>query len=106
GRSCPCRLWPGERRRGKIGQAGPRGTPSVSALLASVAILDVHPADLDDVAALERGSFPVPWKRDYFAAEVGAAHRFNRVIRGEDGELIGYVFCAFAAGEIHVNKIA
>lgn len=78
----------------------------MSALLATFSVHEARPADLDDVAALERRAFPIPWKRDYFAAEVGAAHRFNRVIRADDGTLIGYVFCAHAAGEIHVNKIA
>jgi ribosomal-protein-alanine N-acetyltransferase len=58
------------------------------------------------VAALERASFPVPWKRDYFEAEIGAPHRFNRVAIGPKGDVSGYVFCAFAAGELHVNKIA
>jgi [ribosomal protein S18]-alanine N-acetyltransferase len=58
------------------------------------------------VAALERASFPVPWKRQYFEAELGAAHRYNRVAVGPKGDIAGYVFCAFAAGELHVNKIA
>jgi ribosomal-protein-alanine acetyltransferase len=62
--------------------------------------------DLDAIAELERLSFPVPWKREFFASEVGAAHRFNRVVRAPNGLLAGYVFCAFAGGEIHVNKIA
>jgi ribosomal-protein-alanine N-acetyltransferase len=78
----------------------------VSALLASFAVQEARPSDLDDIAALEQRAFPIPWKREYFAGEVGTAHRFNRVIRADDGTLIGYVFCAHAAGEIHVNKIA
>ena len=67
---------------------------------------DVRPVDLDAIAELERVSFPVPWKREFFASEVGAAYRFNRVVRAADGTLAGYVFCAFAGPEIHVNKIA
>ena len=67
---------------------------------------DVRAADLDAVAELERISFPVPWKKEYFASEVGAPHRFNRVVRAPGGVLAGYVFCAFAGGEVHVNKIA
>ncbi len=78
----------------------------MSALPAPFAVHDALPSDLDDIAALERRAFPIPWKREYFAGEVGAAFRFNRVIRADDGTLVGYVFCAFAAGEIHVNKIA
>lgn len=78
----------------------------MSALREELTVRDVRPADLDAVAELERISFPVPWKREFFAAEVGAAHRFNRVVRAPNGSLAGYVFCAFAGGEIHVNKIA
>ncbi len=78
----------------------------MSALAEELTIRDVRPADLDAVAELERISFPIPWKREFFASEVGTAHRFNRVVRAPNGMLAGYVFCAFAAGEIHVNKIA
>jgi [ribosomal protein S18]-alanine N-acetyltransferase len=78
----------------------------VSALAESVTTRDADALDLDAIAALERRAFPVPWKRDYFEVEIGAAHRFNRVAIGPRGDLAGYVFCAFAGGELHVNKIA
>jgi len=78
----------------------------LSAALEALTLRDVRATDLDAVAELERVSFPVPWKREFFASEVGAAYRFNRVVRAPDGTLAGYVFCAFAGGEIHVNKIA
>jgi len=78
----------------------------MSALAESVSLIDAGPGDLDGVAELERLSFPVPWKREYFEAEVGAPHRYNRVAVAEDGCLAGYVFCAWAGGELHVNKIA
>ena len=78
----------------------------MSALVEALTVRDVRPADLDAVTELERISFPIPWKREFFASEVGQAHRFNRVVRAPGGILAGYVFCAFAGGEIHVNKIA
>jgi ribosomal-protein-alanine acetyltransferase len=78
----------------------------VSALAETVSLRDARESDLDDVAALELACFPVPWKRDYFASEIDAPHRFNRVARDARGELAGYVFCAWAGGEVHVNKIA
>ena len=78
----------------------------MSALAETLTVRDARPADLDAIAGLERISFPVPWRREFFASEVGVAHRFNRVVRAADGGLAGYVFCAFAGGEIHVNKIA
>jgi ribosomal-protein-alanine acetyltransferase len=78
----------------------------VSALAKGVDIREARHSDLDAVAALERESFPVPWKREYFEVEIGVPHRFNLVARDERGELTGYVFCAFAGGELHVNKLA
>jgi ribosomal-protein-alanine N-acetyltransferase len=78
----------------------------VSALVRPVNIREARRADLDAVAELERISFPVPWKREYFEAEIGAPFRLNLVARDEKGRLAGYVFCAFAGGELHVNKIA
>jgi ribosomal-protein-alanine N-acetyltransferase len=78
----------------------------LSAVAEEVTTRDARESDLDAIAALEMRAFPIPWKRDYFGAEIGAPHRFNRVARDPGGFLVGYVFCAFAGGEIHVNKIA
>lgn len=78
----------------------------MSALAEALTLREARTVDLDAVAELERVSFPVPWKREYFASEIGTAYRFNRVARAADGSLAGYVFCAFAGGEVHVNKIA
>jgi ribosomal-protein-alanine N-acetyltransferase len=78
----------------------------VSALAEAVTTRDADIGDLDAVAAIEHASFPVPWKREYFEAEVGAPYRYNRVAIGPKGDIAGYVFCAFAGGEMHVNKIA
>jgi len=78
----------------------------MSAIKKEVFFRDTRTSDLDAVAELERISFPVPWKREYFEVEVGAPYRYNRVVRDERGRLLGYVFCAFAGGELHVNKIA
>ena len=77
----------------------------MSALPEPLTLRDARHVDLDAVADLERVSFPIPWKREYFEVEVGAPWRFNRVALS-DGSLAGYVFCAFAGGEVHVNKIA
>lgn len=78
----------------------------MSALARPLDIREARRSDLDAIADLERRSFPVPWKREYFEAEVGAPFRLNLVARDERGQLAGYVFCAFAGGEVHVNKIA
>ena len=77
----------------------------MSALPEPFTLRDARHADLDGVADLERLSFPVPWKREYFEVEIGAPWRYNLVVLAR-GTLAGYVFCAFAGGEVHVNKIS
>lgn len=69
-------------------------------------VRDAEIGDVEAVAELESRAFPIPWKWEYFASEVGQPFRFNRVVLDRDSRLLGYVFCAWAGGEIHVNKIA
>lgn len=78
----------------------------MSLVVPDVLVRNARAADLDAIAALEATSFIVPWKREYFASEIDAPHRFNRVARTREGTLAGYLFCSHAAGEVHVNKIA
>ena len=56
------------------------------------------PFDLDEIARIEGESFPIPWKRDFFASELVEPHRYLRVLVSEDGgqpRLGGYLFAAF-----------
>lgn len=72
------------------------------------ASLHITPATLADVEAvhrLEEASFPAPWRREFFAAEVLADSRFNIVARIE-GVIVGYLFGMWIFDEMHVNKIA
>ena len=67
------------------------------------------PFDLDDIARIEAESFPVPWKREFFASELVEPHRYLRVLATEDGSeprIGGYVFAVSLYEEFHVNKIA
>jgi ribosomal-protein-alanine N-acetyltransferase len=62
--------------------------------------------DLDEVVAIERASFTLPWSRGAFLYEMEQ----NRVARcwvlREAGEVIGYV-CLWEIGdEVHVTNIA
>lgn len=70
--------------------------------------LDITAATLADVEAvhrIEQASFPSPWRREFFAAEVLAEGRFN-IVAKKDGVLIGYLFGMWIFEEMHVNKIA
>jgi [ribosomal protein S18]-alanine N-acetyltransferase len=72
------------------------------------ALLDITAATLADVEAVHRieaASFPAPWRREFFSAEVTADSRYNIVARKE-GVLVGYLFGMWIFDEMHVNKIA
>jgi [ribosomal protein S18]-alanine N-acetyltransferase len=67
------------------------------------------PFDLDEVARIEAESFPVPWKREFFASELAEPHRYIRVLVRDDGgdpRIGGYLFAVSLYEEFHINKIA
>jgi ribosomal-protein-alanine N-acetyltransferase len=67
------------------------------------------PFDLDEIARIESESFPIPWKREFFASELAEPHRYLRVLVSEDGSeprIGGYVFAVALYEEFHINKIA
>jgi len=67
------------------------------------------PFDLDEIARIEAESFPVPWKREFFATELVEPHRYLRVLVSDDGSeprVGGYLFAVSLYEEFHVNKIA
>jgi len=67
------------------------------------------PFDLDEIARIERESFPIPWKREFFASELVEPHRYIRVLGRDDGgdpRVGGYLFAVSLYEEFHVNKIA
>lgn len=67
------------------------------------------PFDLDEVARIESESFPIPWKREFFASELVEPHRYIRVLARDDGGLPrigGYLFAVALYEEFHINKIA
>jgi ribosomal-protein-alanine N-acetyltransferase len=64
------------------------------------------PEDLDEVLAIERASFSMPWSRGAFIYEM----QQNRVARcwvmREDGHAIGYLCLWEIADELHITNIA
>ena len=45
-------------------------------------IVPATPADVDAVHRIEAASFPSPWRREFYAAEVVAESRYNIVATG------------------------
>jgi [ribosomal protein S18]-alanine N-acetyltransferase len=68
-------------------------------------IVEATSADVDAVHRIEQASFPAPWRREFFAAELAADSRYNIVAR-KGGVIIGYLFGMWIFDEMHVNKIA
>ena len=71
-----------------------------------VQIVEPSPEHIPAIARLERASFKAPWRVEFFASEIGAEGRYNRIAQDESGEVVGYLFAMFFLDEMHVNKIA
>lgn len=71
-----------------------------------IAIERMRSADLEEVLAIERASFSMPWSRGAFLYELEQ----NRVARcfvvREDGRLIGYICLWEVADELHITNVA
>jgi ribosomal-protein-alanine N-acetyltransferase len=66
-------------------------------------------ADLDEIARIERESFRIPWKREFFQSELSEPYRYARVLAGSESvtpRVAGYLFAVSLYEEFHVNKIA
>lgn len=66
---------------------------------------------LEEIARIERESFVVPWKREFFETELTEPYRYARVLmsEGRGGDLPrigGYLFAVSLYEEFHINKIA
>jgi ribosomal-protein-alanine N-acetyltransferase len=63
-------------------------------------------ADLDEVLAIERASFSMPWSRGAFLYEMEQNRVARCVVVREDGRVVGYI-CVWEVGdELHVTNIA
>ena len=70
-----------------------------------VVIESAKAADVDAIHRIEEASFPAPWRREFFLAELNSEGRFTLVARHR-GQVIGYLFAMWIFDELHVNKIA
>jgi len=72
----------------------------------SLSVERMRPEDLEDVLAIERASFSMPWSRGAFLYEMEQ----NRVARcwvmREGGRLVGYLCLWEVADELHITNIA
>lgn len=68
--------------------------------------VDMVTADLPEVVAIERASFPNPWTGPLFLQELQVGFSRTIVARGSDGAVAGYVCRWLVADEIHVLNVA
>jgi [ribosomal protein S18]-alanine N-acetyltransferase len=62
--------------------------------------------DLDIVEEIERASYPTPWSRSMFAAELRKPSALAIGAYREDGELVGYAFVSRYVDAWHVMNVA
>jgi ribosomal-protein-alanine N-acetyltransferase len=66
----------------------------------------LEPLDLDAVEQIERVSYPTPWSRSMFAAELQKPSSLALGAYGESGELVGYAIVSRYVDAWHVMNIA
>jgi [ribosomal protein S18]-alanine N-acetyltransferase len=73
----------------------------------SLALDRMRPEDLDEVLAIERASFTMPWSRGAFLYEL-QQNRVARcwVARAAEGDVVGYLCLWEVADEVHVTNVA
>lgn len=62
--------------------------------------------DLDEVTAIESVSFPRPWTREHFIAELNSPHSYPLVARTADGMVAGYICPTLVLDEGEILDVA
>ncbi len=74
--------------------------------MASRSIERMRPSDLDEVMAIERVSFTMPWSRGAFLYEMEQNSAARCWVLREDDRLVGYLCLWDIADELHITNIA
>ncbi|MEW6776975.1 MAG: ribosomal protein S18-alanine N-acetyltransferase [Bdellovibrionota bacterium] len=75
----------------------------------SLSIREMTPDDLDEVMAIERACFSMPWSRSFFEREIALQFSITLLARLEDEPetpAAGYIVMWFVADEMHVLNVA
>lgn len=71
-----------------------------------VSLRAAQPGDIRALAAAEVECFDDPWPGPYFASELVAPARFQRVLVTPEGALAAYLFTAWQYLDLHILKVA
>jgi [ribosomal protein S18]-alanine N-acetyltransferase len=74
--------------------------------VATLFIERMRPDDLDDVLAIERASFSMPWSRGAFLYEIEQNRVARCYVMREAERLVGYICVWEVADEMHITNIA
>jgi ribosomal-protein-alanine N-acetyltransferase len=72
----------------------------------SVELRRLEAGDLDTVEEIERASYPTPWSRSMFAAELRKPSALALGAYVDGGELVGYAFVSRYVDAWHVMNVA
>lgn len=72
----------------------------------NVELRRLEPRDLDAVEEIEQESYPTPWSRSMFGAELRKPRSLAIGAYTEEGELVGYAFVSRYVDAWHVMNIA
>ena len=72
----------------------------------SIDLRRLEPRDLDTVEEIERASYPTPWSRSMFVAELRKPSSLALGAYSEDGDLVGYAFVSRYVDAWHVMNVA
>ena len=72
----------------------------------SIELRRLEPGDLDTVEQIERASYPTPWSRAMFVAELRKPSALAVGAYSEQGALVGYAFVSRYVDAWHVMNVA
>ena len=72
----------------------------------NVALRRLEPRDLDTVEEIERASYPTPWSRSMFVAELRKPSSVAIGAYSAEGSLVGYAFVSRYVDAWHVMNVA
>jgi ribosomal-protein-alanine N-acetyltransferase len=72
----------------------------------SIDLRRLEPRDLDTVEEIERASYPTPWSRSMFVAELRKPSSLALGAYSPEGDLVGYAFISRYVDAWHVMNVA
>ncbi|MBP1729143.1 MAG: Acetyltransferase, family [Deltaproteobacteria bacterium] len=71
-----------------------------------ITICPMHGSDIEQIMAIERASFPLPWLAQHFLDEINSAAAFPLTAFDHDGRVVGYICPMQVLDEGHILNVA